>query len=398
MSRADSSAFTILIYTIPATGHVFAMLSLMKALVEHNNQVIVYSSQAYQRVIEETGAVYKQYPFDDRTIDLRDGSRILKFRRLILQYTVEMMPFLLTEATKYSPNYIIHDAAAHWGYRVAQYKQIPAASFCSFITISHWHSIAALQYARHFLLSSLKDSKELYVALPLMKTLKTTYHFKKFSIMRVLLNHQNLNIISYPKQLQPGGQDFDDHYFFLGPCSQNRKTSHQKDDLIRKGKRRCYISLGTIMNDNKELFQHFIQQLINTDFDVYISDGAGVVTIPKEFQDRFMVRRFFDQQQLLQHMDVFLCSCGINSVCESIIAGVPTLLFPQQGEQKICGLKVQQLGFGIIANPKQDIGMQIEQAIALKQQWNTTLAKEISQLRMQELLVLIKQDIKEYTQ
>lgn len=380
---------TILIYTIPATGHVFSMLAFIDTLVVNGYRVVVYSSKNYKEVIEHTSAVFKPYALNTESIDLKDGSRLLKFRRIILKYTYDLLPELLSEAKTLKPSFILHDAAAHWGYRVAQYLEVPAVSFCSFICVDRWYSRVAIKYLQNFFLSTIRDLPELFRTRGIVRRLKQQYHFKDYSLLSVLLNHEPCNFISYPKTLQYGSKNFQEDYIFLGPCAAHRNVAIHNSYTVDSNKRNCYISLGTIMNDNLSLLNKLIDALIKSNFDIYIADGASILNVPIELQERVHIEHFYEQLQLLPHMDLYMCGGGINSVCESILAGVPCLLFPQQGEQKICCLQVEGQGFGYIANLTLPLLPQIEKTLELKEHWNYEVVDTSFQLQFDEALQYI---------
>ncbi|CAN1320438.1 UDP-glycosyltransferase 90A1 [Linum perenne] len=50
-----------------------------------------------------------------------------------------------------------------------------------------------------------------------------------------------------------------------------------------------------------------------------------------------MVREWVDQREILSHPSVkgFLSHCGLNSMMESVSAGVPILAWPMQAEQPL---------------------------------------------------------------
>jgi len=55
-----------------------------------------------------------------------------------------------------------------------------------------------------------------------------------------------------------------------------------------------------------------------------------------------------NQMQVLSESDVFLTHCGMNSVQESLLSGVPMVLFPQHSEERAVAIRAEQLGAGVM--------------------------------------------------
>ena len=54
-----------------------------------------------------------------------------------------------------------------------------------------------------------------------------------------------------------------------------------------------------------------------------------------------------NQLEVLASADVFLTHCGMNSVSESLLCGVPMVLFPQHSEEEAVADRVEELGAGL---------------------------------------------------
>ena len=381
---------TVLVYTIPATGHVFAMLAMVEALVHRGFRVLVYSTEGYRAYLQEAGAGFVAYDLDAEAIDLKDGSRLLKFRRLVLEYTTRMLEGLLRRAEAEQPCLIIHDAAAHWGKRVGETLQVPAIAFCSFVTAGGYFSPSAMEYALRFLRSTLADLGELAAARRYVRQLSRRYGYRGWDLMSVLLSRQRLNVMSYARALQPGGQGFGEGFFFMGPCATLRKRSGGATFAFSRDRVKIYISLGTIFKDNGAFFHGLMLQLNHLAYEVYLSADSRVVQPPQGGECRWIIRDFFDQQSVLEHMDLCISAGGINSISECLRANVPCLMFPMQGEQRMCCNMVEKLGFGLIARKQRPLAAQIEKALSLRQRWDHKQAAALSQVHMELLLEKIE--------
>lgn len=131
----ETTKGTVFFYGIPAYGHTLSNLYLAGRLAEAGFRVVYYSAGPFQEVIRKNGCEYRPYPMDWRELDLKDGERILKLYRLVLQYTDRMLPDLLRQARQERPRAILFESLALWGRAVGQLLGLPSFSFYSIVAI-----------------------------------------------------------------------------------------------------------------------------------------------------------------------------------------------------------------------------------------------------------------------
>ncbi|OUO89478.1 hypothetical protein B5F40_10810 [Gordonibacter sp. An230] len=381
---------TITVFTIPATGHVNAMLAVVERLTVRGDRVIAYSGERYKGVLESVGAEFRAYPFSEGEVDLKDGSNVLRFYERVLNCTLVMLDDLICAARADAPRLIVHDSAAHWGSRVAELLGVPAVSFCSFVSVSRIASVSGVAYARRFWRSSLEGAPCLSSARRASKELARRYGFEGFSLVDVLLNPHSLRVFSFSRVMQPGGMGFRSPCFFLGPSSALRPSGGKGCVPPLPEGPRAYVSLGTVFNGDPELLRLMMEGVADAGYTgAYVSDGAGALGCEGDVLMagcRFAVRRSFDQLEALRNVDVFLTAGGINSLSESIRAGVPCLMFPRQGEQMLSCRRAEKLGFGIVARPDRPLALQVEQARVLRSTWNEGMAAQVGEVRLERLM------------
>ena len=99
----------VLFFNIPAYGHTYPTLPLTAELVRRGEQVVYYSSPAFQHAIEQAGAMFRNSvtPFlhDDTQID----ENMVKVAYMLLQGAQSALAALLPQVREDAPDYIIHD-------------------------------------------------------------------------------------------------------------------------------------------------------------------------------------------------------------------------------------------------------------------------------------------------
>ena len=155
------------------------------------------------------------------------------------------------------------------------------------------------------------------------------------------------------RKFHPVTKLLDDSFYFIGPSIEKRPED--KSFTFKKGENQklIYISLGTLFNQNIELFKIFIETFKNSkDFQIIVSVGKKI-DIEKlgEIPDNFLVYQYCQQPQILAMTDVFITHGGINSINEALlINSVPMIVIPQFADQFINAKLVESNEAGIALN------------------------------------------------
>lgn len=406
---------TVFFYGIPAYGHTLSNLYLVGRLGAAGFRVVYYSAEPFRKVIEENGCEYRPYPIDWKELDLRDGERILKLYRLILQYTWELLPKLLGQAGKERPAAILFESLALWGRAVGELVSVPTFAFYSiaaidwtwgcpggrersgFLPAGPWQKGLGA-YAPGFSAGFLRYGGEIPGAMSYVRRLRRAYGLKKLGLLPVLMNRGDYNLCGYSRMFQPGGGLFGAEYRFLGPLSVHRRTVERNDFSCPEpasGERLIYISLGTIFNENEGLLSEVIRQ-----FGRNVEEGGDsgkqsfrVVLVcekNRRFPDNFIVCPFVDQSAVLRHADLFITAGGVNSIHEALYFGVPCLLCPQQGEQLLNAERFQRLGFGRILSDTARLRQEALECMELRKNWKEKRRAVMTAVHMGEVLEIVE--------
>ena len=152
------------------------------------------------------------------------------------------------------------------------------------------------------------------------------------------------------KLFHPQSEVIDDSFYFIGPSIEERPIDNNINFKKDENKILVYISLGTIFNDNFEIFKQFVEAFRNwKDFQVVISIGKRfVVKDLGDLPENILAFNFVPQLQILKIADIFITHGGINSINEAILLNnLPIIVIPQEIDQFDNAKKIEKLEAGI---------------------------------------------------
>jgi UDP:flavonoid glycosyltransferase YjiC (YdhE family) len=157
---------------------------------------------------------------------------------------------------------------------------------------------------------------------------------------------------------------------FVGPAVGGRpKTTDFPWDWLRDDAASLLVSLGTVnVGAGDRLFAAVLEALDGLTLPMPSKAGAGgagafdgvdgvgravqaVVVAPPEalgtVPPNVLVRESVPQLDLLSHLDAVVCHGGNNTVCESLVHGLPLVLAPIRDDQPIVAEQVVEAGAGL---------------------------------------------------
>ncbi len=371
----ENAVRTVLIYGIPAYGHLYASLVLAGRLSRQGMRVVYYSTEAFREEIEAGGCVFRAYPFRQNELDLRDGARLLRLYRVTLEYTDSMLCGLVTEAAAMHPQAVVFDSLALWGRAVSELLGVPGYAFYHIAAIGRLFDAGFFAYMRSFSAGLLKDTKELRPALQARSRLKKQYGLSSLGLLPVLMNQGTRNFAAYSRQFQPGGRLFGKKWLFLGPLAVHRRCLIKAERILPSAPL-IYVSLGTIFNRNAGLLHALVKAFDSDRMPVVLvwdMAQAGRAKLPPNF----IVRRFVDQKTVLKRAALFITAGGLNSIHEALYYGVPCLFCPQQGEQALNARRFERLGFGKLLHNPGRLREEANEVLSLPSRWDESLRKRL---------------------
>lgn len=334
----------IVFFSIPALGHTNPTIELVSELVNRGNQVWYYSFNEYREKIENAGA--KFVSCDDALLKLPPryekelGENISTLFEMVLDLTIELDNKVCKELKEINPDCIVSDSMSIWGKLFANKLNIPHV--CSTTTFAfNKHTVKMMKPSLNEVCSMMLSINSINKKIKILS--QKGYDIDNF--VSLFLNDTDTNTIVYTsKEFHPMVETFSDKYYFIGPSIPS--VNLEPKDKKRK---KVYISLGTVFNNNAKFFKNCIKAFENIDIDVVMSVGNNInIDDLGYIPNNFKVKNHVNQLEELQDTDVFLTHCGMNSTHESLYYNVPMVLFPQQSEQKMISKRIADLGAGVI--------------------------------------------------
>lgn len=366
----------IAFFSIPAHGHTNPTIPVVAELVKRGHQVCYYSFLEFQEKIEAAGARFiacDEYlpQISQKELDRKAGKDFAALIEMVADTTIALDKKVCKELREIKPDCIVSDSLCFWGKLFAEKLEIPY--ICSTTTF------AFNQHTAKLMKRSVKEIWKMIVGMPrINKRIKMlrNYGYKIKSFVSIVQNDNETDTIVYTsKKFQPMADTFSERYAFVGP-SIRKSTSAQTD---KNDRNTVYISLGTVLNQNRHFYQYCIKAFGNTDYDVLMAVGKKT-DIPSlgNVPENFTVKKFVDQISILQAADVFISHSGMNSVSESLYFGVPMVLFPQHSEQRMVANRVDELGAGLILKGSKPKSLRVAVAEVLKNQIYKENAQKLS--------------------
>lgn len=343
----------------PAHGSTNPLLSTLKELVSRGVEIIYFSGNQFRSKVETTGVDFRGYKGNINSLkhdNQKDEISLLKF---MMEITLDKLDSNFEEIKRMRPDFIIHDSVCPWGKVISKILNIPA------LNLMHTFPMTA---------DSMAKNLESWKIIPgaLRYTLKSFFNRKSplqiikrkykqnISLTDIMINNEVLNIIYSSSLMNPEISEKEDSYYFAGPSIVKTNGSDDFPWERISPKKTIYISLGTVTNKDINFYKKCIRAFKNSDFQIVMSIGdeidiKDIGTIP----ENFIVQTMVPQWKLLGKVELFITNAGMNSVHESLLNGVPMLMFPDQIEKKMIADRISFLRAGIILNIKQFTAKQL---------------------------------------
>jgi len=341
----------VLFFNFPGEGHVNPTIALVEELVKKGENVVYYCVEEYKNKIEKTGALFRPYENFTRNIDPMkrmtekiDPLEMLLFMGRSMDKIIEDV---LNEISEEKYDYVIYDNNFAAGWIIADVLGIPKISSCTTFAINE-EIFSAL----------IKSRGEMDKTSPRYREIEEISTKWKHKYGVVLSDRQNLmscpgdiTIVFTSKLYQPYADKFDESFIFVGPSIAPRKDVETLPLKIIPSNKLIFISMGTVFNQQPELYTICFKAFQESQATVVLS--VGKQTDIRQFKDippNFIVRNYVPQLEILQQADVFITHGGMNSSSEGLYFGIPLVVIPVMGDQPIVANRIEELGAGLQLN------------------------------------------------
>jgi MGT family glycosyltransferase len=338
----------IVFFSIPAHGHTNPTIPVVSELVNKGHQVWYYSFLEFQQKIKEAGAIFIACDnflpqVSQKELDSKVGKDFTALIEMTAETTMALDQKVCEELKEIQPDCIVYDSMCMWGKLFAEKLGIP--SICSTT------SFAFNQHTAKLMKRSFMEVWRMIVGMGrINKKIKqlNDHGYRVKNVVSLIQNDNETDTIVFTsKEFQPLADTFSERYTFVGPSI--RQTEALQDSI--RGKKTIYISLGTVLNQIQDFYENCLVAFAKTDYNVVMSVGDKTdISSLGRIPENFTVKNVVDQISVLQEADVFITHCGMNSTSEGLYFGVPLILFPQHGEQRMVADRVAELGAGFKLN------------------------------------------------
>ncbi|WP_177313220.1 macrolide family glycosyltransferase [Burkholderia ubonensis] len=321
----------ILVASIPAAGHVFPYVELVRTLVRDRYRITFLIGEAFRKIVEDTGARYLHYDSLVTADALTGEQDDFSLLTLATRDATRMIPTVKAFIDADRPDLVLYDCRAPGAGAYAQHLGIPTirlhATFaCPDSAEPESADLWGVEYA--------PDDPRLLKLHEVQADLISTLRSIGIDVpprTRRFSPRTEHAIVFIPTFMQPRKLPVDRSVFhFVGPvlwCDPEEQCSWRPPEGVKK---LLLISFGSIMTDHVAFYRTCIEAFGHLDdwhvvLQIGRVDGRELGHIPENFE----VHSWIPQVAVLRHADAFITHAGMGGVREALACGVPMIAIPQ---------------------------------------------------------------------
>ena len=144
-----------------------------------------------------------------------------------------------------------------------------------------------------------------------------------------------------------GEMELPAHFKFVGPVFNHRKVAipFNWEAFHRISQPKILVSIGTTFDHEhkKSFFSKVVEAFASQPIHVVVVSDPNLF---EEWPENFTVQKQVPQVELLPHLDAVVCHAGHNTVCESLMHGLPLVVIPIAYDQSHVAGRVVRVGAG----------------------------------------------------
>jgi MGT family glycosyltransferase len=309
-------------------------------LIERGHDVTYTLTAEWRERLQAMGCRYRNTGTADpfTTADFHPGA---PFYRQLLPATAALLPRLVDEARADKPDVVVFDSCAPWGYAVSEILGVPGICSVSTLVFDREeveHDVGAP--------SARLDAKNLDALEEIERRWSVDFRDRDIGLF-----YGRENLVFSCDELNPTRSRVRGTFHLVGPMIASGGDITDLDAYAR-GRRRVYVSMGTVVGGKEGLGRSFFAPFIEAfggreGYELLLSVGGAIESfggLPKNVT----VRRSVPQTAVLAHTDVFVTHVGANSMHEALFHGVPLVCAPHFGDQPQNAKRVVAQGAGVL--------------------------------------------------
>ena len=171
-------------------------------------------------------------------------------------------------------------------------------------------------------------------------------------------------ICQMPRAFDFPRQDLPETFHYVGPLRRAGAVEPAFPWERLDGRRIIYASLGTLQNSREPLFRAIAEACKPLDVQLIISHGGGLADAQASaLPGSPLVVRFAPQSTLLKRAALTITHAGLNTVLDSVAAGVPLVAIPITYEQPAIARRIERAGVGATVRLSQAAPERLRQAV-----------------------------------
>jgi len=348
----------ILVFNVPAHGHVNPTLPVVRELSARGHRVIYYDAEEFRGKIEAAGVEFRPYPLRGFTADFAGrASSLPAVSAFLLEQSLRLLPFAVEEIGRENAGLIVFDSIAIWGMQAARLCDLPSVASISTPIYDGVRGAVSLRDSFHLLRGALP------ALLPIVRRrreLVARFGSEVFPRRSIFPCLGDANLVHTSRAFQPDSPLIDDSFHFVGASIED-SADHHDDDLrdvdIDPDRPLVYLSLGTVYHRAPAFFRTAFAAFSDhpARFVASVGDDANLEELGP-VPHNFLVRPRVNQLGVLRRADAFITHGGMNSISEALHFGVPLVVVPRQIEQALNGRRVAALSAGVLLGDRPPYG------------------------------------------
>lgn len=338
----------LLMASMPAAGHVYPHLEVIRALVDAGYRVSYLMGEGFKSVVESTGAEFLGYesafprlggaskpdlpeaaPEPAFNTDMKNINPITGMQ-FLARDTAAMLPVLKELFATDRPDLVLYGSGAPVAGAYAESLGIPAIAMVS--AFAFWQGAEEEMLARMGDFSP--DDPQLLELKEYQRSVLSEYGLEDSAGQMGFLVPPKQALVFIPEALQPHPEKVDRSiYHFAGAAVSDSQSD--ADWQLPEDKKVLLVSLGSTFTRNIPFYKACIEAFGTlSDWHVVLQVGPLVELAELgEIPPNFEVHPWVPQVAILKHAEVFLTHAGMGGSREGLSLGVPMIAAPQAVDQ-----------------------------------------------------------------